>query len=413
MVDHVVLATAAGDVFLGIVDVRYTLGHPERYVLPVAMDAGGNLHDALELPAFSESLFRLIQHEATLRTANGVLDGSREPRSRQLWENPHLASAIRRVTAEQSNSSVVFDEEIILKIFRKLEPGQSPEIEIGRLLLQRQFPHCPPLLGSLGIEGQAQSTIAVAHRFVPNSVDGWDFACGEFRRHTLPSTVFLEEIRQLGVCVGRLHVCLGQAPGLPGFEPQPILLEDFHRWSSSLIGQLGVVLSECQASVPALGLHRRALLERARRLAHLSPSGMKLRIHGDLHLGQVLKTPSGWQIFDFEGEPGRTHAQRRELHSPLKDVAGMLRSFEYAEAFVETHGAPRGFRALATRKHFLSGYWKALDGSGLLPSSRETTRELLSALELEKGLYELRYELNHRPEWIGIPARFLLRESAG
>jgi maltokinase len=175
---------------------------------------------------------------------------------------------------------------------------------------------------------------------------------------------------------------------------------------------MGVSISAAKAAYPALADKYDRLLERAQRLAHLDPSGKKIRIHGDLHLGQVLRSNNEWLIFDFEGEPARAFVQRREKHSPLKDVAGMLRSFSYAEAAVELKGGPVGDRVTPTRTAFLKGYFTGMKGCDLLPQSQEITDEVLSVLELEKCLYELRYEIKHRPDWVRIPLRTLMQEEA-
>jgi maltokinase len=149
-------------------------------------------------------------------------------------------------------------------------------------------------------------------------------------------------------------------------------------------------------------------VKRAQHLAHLTPSGKKIRVHGDLHLGQVLRTKDEWLVFDFEGEPSRSLAQRREKYSPLKDVAGMLRSFSYAGAAVELEGSPRTDRVPKARAAFLDGYLAEIQGSGLLPDKDEDVLGLLHGMELEKLLYEIRYEVNNRPDWAKIPVEALL-----
>jgi len=174
------------------------------------------------------------------------------------------------------------------------------------------------------------------------------------------------------------------------------------RWSSSIIGELGVTFAEAEKQIPDLAPLREPLVEKAKRLSQLAPSGKKIRLHGDLHLGQVLRVWGDWVLFDFEGEPARGFNQRREKFTPLKDVAGMLRSLTYAESAVELAGAAAGDRASPTRKAFLEGYAQATASCDFLPAG-EAFNAVLGAFELEKAVYELRYELDNRPDWVGIP----------
>jgi trehalose synthase-fused probable maltokinase len=200
---------------------------------------------------------------------------------------------------------------------------------------------------------------------------------------------------------------LASDPDDPAFAPETIGTDDFQRWSSSIIGELGVTIAAAAEKVPELAEQRDALVERISRLAHVEAAGRKIRLHGDLHLGQTLRSNGQWLIFDFEGEPARGYAQRREKHSPLRDVAGMLRSFAYAAATLELEGAPRADRETPIRREFLSGY-RTRASPSLLPTNDETFQLVLDTMELEKLLYELRYELSHRPDWVRIPARSLL-----
>jgi trehalose synthase-fused probable maltokinase len=223
-----------------------------------------------------------------------------------------------------------------------------------------------------------------------------------------PSDTLLGEIGELGARVGELHTALA-APDDPAFAPEPIGREDLRRWTAALLADLEKTMRVAAPAVPALASRAPALRARIERLGDAVPSGVRLRQHGDLHLGQVLRSDGHWLIFDFEGEPARTLAERREKHSPYKDVAGMLRSFAYAAATAEKKGAaaPSDRRARA-QAAFLEGYRSR--AASLLPRDEETGRVLLQALQLEKLLYEVRYEVGHRPDWVEIPARDLLRE---
>ncbi len=212
--------------------------------------------------------------------------------------------------------------------------------------------------------------------------------------------------------LGELHIALASDEEDPAFRPEDIQREDLQRWSASIAGEIGVTVAAAGEKVPELLSKRSALVEEVHDLAHLEPSGKKIRLHGDLHLGQVLRTKTGWMIFDFEGEPGRRFAQRREKHTPLKDVAGMLRSFEYAAAAVRIEGVDPGTGPQRLRKAFLDGYLAAMSGTELLPRGEAALKTVLEILEMEKLLYELRYEVQNRPDWIRIPAGALLQREA-
>ncbi|MBI3183931.1 MAG: phosphotransferase [Myxococcales bacterium] len=412
LVDHADLELGGRSFGLAVVEVAYTVGAPERYALAVWADERAELHEAAEEEPLAHFLVELIRSQGEIPTGGGSLRGWRTEESSPLWGALPERPKVRRSEADQSNTSVVFGEQVILKLLRKIEPGLNPELEIGRFLARRHFARAPELMGWIDFTGPAASTVAVAHRFVAGAQDGWSFTLEAFRSSPHLSADFLGRIRQLGTRVGELHAALASELDDPAFSPEPLGTEDLQRWSSSIIGQLGVALSEAGAAAPELVPKRAQIGERARLLAHLTASGLKTRVHGDLHLGQVLWAASDWLVFDFEGEPGRSFAQRREKHTPLKDVAGILRSFDYAEAAAVLEGCPSGKRAQATRSAFLEGYWEATKASRFLPTEGETRRGLLDALELEKNIYELRYELQHRPDWVRIPARSLM-EVAG
>lgn len=412
LVDHAHLTAEGSPYTLAVVEVVYALGSPERYFLPIAAGEQGQMDDALAQEALARRLIQLIGEGGELPTSSGALLGQRLEGSEPAWARLSPRPAVRALGAEQSNTSVVFDETVILKLFRKIEPGVSPELEMGRFLAQKRFPGTPPLLGWLEWTGPAAATVGVAHRHVQGARDGWEYLLEAFRSSPQLSEELLAQIRALGTRVGELHNTLASDSRTPAFAPEPVGSEELQRWSSSILGELGVSLAEASAVAPELASRRAEIGERARALAHLRPSGQKIRVHGDLHLGQVLRAGEEWLIFDFEGEVGRSHTQRREKHTPLKDVAGMLRSFAYAEAAAELAGATASGRDQAAREAFLNGYWQATAGASFLPADGDTLKAILEALELEKALYEVRYELRHRPEWVNIPLR-ALREAAG
>jgi len=410
-VDVVRLPASGGkEALLVAVEVSFVGVPAEHYLVELLRSGGGELQEAFADVEVLRSLFRLVRDEGRAVTGGSQLRGERLPAARgALSELAPENLAVRRPEVEQSNSSFIFGEQVILKVIRKLEPGPSPEYEMGRFLATR-FRAMPALLGALHLAGQLQSTIATAHEYVAGAKDGWRYLLERYQAAgagPFPEDL-IAELRELGRTVGELHLALASDPDDPAFAPEPIQQEDLQRWSAGLVGEIGVTLAEASRLFPDLFDHRSEVAGRAMRMAGLHPSGMKIRLHGDLHLGQVLRRDAGWLVFDFEGEPGRALASRREKHSPLRDVAGMLRSLGYAGAKVELDGAPRSDRVQRSRAAFLDGYLGAVQGSFLLPSGDEDCLGLLHALELEKVLYEIRYEVNNRPDWARIPVSALL-----
>jgi maltokinase len=396
------------ELHVATIEVRYAGDRPpELYLLPLKPD-DAPLEEALDEEACL-AILAVLRERREVRTRSGVLRGERFDGADSPLSSLPKRPAVRRLSAEQSNTSLVFGEAVILKLIRKLDPGKSPELEIGALLARRGFRSTPALLGALSLEGEVEATAGVAHRFVRVETDGWSYVVDAFMKDAVPPKGLLGEIRELGARVGELHSALA-APDDAAFAPEPIRREDLQRWTRGLLAELDRTVRVAESLVPDLAARRDALRARIERLAAANPSGLRLRQHGDLHLGQVLRSGGQWLIFDFEGEPARTLPERREKHCPYKDVAGMLRSFAYADAAAEKRGAPPADRWRATREAFLEGYRSR--AQHLLPSDERTATLLLASLELEKLLYELRYEVGHRPDWVGIPARDLLQEEA-
>ena len=381
------------------IEVSYEGGRAaERYLVPVR--PGERSEDKRYIETLDEdalrTVFDLIRGGRTVETSASTLRGERF--APDLLDALPAKPSVRRLSAEQSNTSVVFGEQLIVKLIRKLEHGRNPELEIGAQLARAGFRATPRLAGALSVSGAVEATLAVAHRFVRVEADGWSHVLAALRSRA-PS--LLAEVEELGTRVGELHTALAAGDD-PAFAPEPITQADHERWTHDLLRELDATVQAAAGAVPELAARVPSLRARIERLRALRPAGVKIRQHGDLHLGQVLRSEGQWLIFDFEGEPARTLAERRAKHCPYKDAAGMLRSFAYA-------GAAAGDDSLiaSCRDAFLRGYRAA--ATPLLPGDG---RVLLESLELEKLLYELRYEVGHRPDWVRIPARDLLSMDA-
>jgi trehalose synthase-fused probable maltokinase len=396
---------------LAVLEVLYELGHPERYLVLVRAGPDGMLEAGLDDDELARALLAIVREQKRIASAGGTVRGEYLDDGGPL---PGLGRkpSVRRIEAEQSNTSVVFDERVIMKVIRKIDFGNHPEWEMGQFLRKHGFRNTPSLLGGLVWEGAVHSTLALVHEFVPVDADGWAWMLSQLRASPSPSPALLSEVRKLGERLAQMHAVLASPTDDPGFAAEPIHREDLQRWASSIIGELGVTIAAARDHVPELARLHDPLMDRINRLAKLEPSGLKIRHHGDFHLGQTLRSGGDWLIFDFEGEPGRTYAQRREKHTPIRDVAGLVRSLAYASAAVSLEGAPEGNWLGPMRRDFLDGYLAASRVKDLVPREGDFD-VMLQALEIEKLLYELRYEINHRPHWVRIPARTLLSLEVG
>ncbi len=316
-------------------------------------------------------------------------------------EAPGGEVQVRPMGAEQSNSTLVFDERLALKVFRRLLPGDNPELEMLRFLQTHGFENIAALAGWYELAGERmESTLGVLQRFVADSRDGWEFALAE-------PQAFLERAHELGVVTGRLHSVLASdatdpdfAPEEPGDEALGLLVATI----DEEIERAFVELRDDDAAVEPIRGRSQELRERLQLLSHQSAGGRLIRQHGDYHLGQTLIGTEGWIILDFEGEPARSLPERRRKRSPLRDAAGMLRSFAYAAS---ARNLPDGWEAEA-RRSFLEGYFGTVEPV-LMPAGESAIAKLLSIHELEKAIYELRYELNNRPDWVPIPVAAIAR----
>jgi len=345
-------------------------------------------------------------------------------------------ATIRLSTAEQSNSSLVVGTQAMLKLFRRVAPGVHPDLEVTRFLtIERRFIHTPALLGSVHFtDGQGAWVGGMLQELVPGATDAWSHALECLwdwlaEPDGTPAS-FTAEAERIGAITREMHEALASGdPGSP-FARNDAGAEDLDAWTDATVETMRRALRTAKRESDAGDVERRI-----RRLAAEvgGDAGARIRIHGDYHLGQVLRSvTSAFLIVDFEGEPSRTLEQRRSAHSPLRDVAGMLRSFAYAAAVGS--GKASGSRLSASseqtarastwettvRNAFLHGYFaesrqpraegqkpraESREPRPILPRSRVHADALIRLFEIEKAYYELQYELDHRPDWAWIPER--------
>jgi len=314
---------------------------------------------------------------------------------------------MRAMGAEQSNSSVVFGEDLVLKVFRRLEPGVNPELEMLRFLSAREFPNIATLRGWYEYSGERMhATLGILQEFVGEARDGWDLALDD------PSGLLLR-VADLGTATGEMHSVLASDGEDPAFAPEEPSQEALSLLTATIDEQIERVFIDLPLDDPALepiAGRGEEVRERLQLMSHVGVGGRLIRHHGDYHLGQTLWADGRWVILDFEGEPARSLLERRRKRSPLRDVAGMLRSFAYAASASELlrgEPAPDGWEA-QVRAGFLEAYFDAVEPT-LLPAGRPAIDKLLQIFELEKAVYELRYELNNRPDWVSIPVAGIAR----
>jgi maltokinase len=314
---------------------------------------------------------------------------------------------IRPMGAEQSNTSIVFGEEQVLKVFRRVEPGINPELEMLRFLTERGFENIATLTGWYEYSGDLmQATLGILQRFVGEARDGWELALDD-------PLGLLHRMPELGAATGRMHTVLASDPADPAFSPEEPSDEALALLTATIDEQIERAFLDLPRDNPALEpiLGRgEEIRDRLQMMSHVGVGGRLIRHHGDYHLGQTMLQDAGWVILDFEGEPARSLLDRRRKRSPLRDVAGMLRSFAYAasaSALMRGVPAPAGWENNA-RTAFLDAYFEAVEPN-LLPAGQAAISKLLAIFELEKAVYELRYELNNRPDWVPIPVAGIAR----
>ena len=380
------------------VETVFSPGTHETYQL---LRAGDDAEDVLVERA--NVLLELIRANADIERDETVV------RFRSLEEIGDAGDA-RPVGAEQSNSSVVFGDELILKVFRRVEPGINPDLEISRFLTEKGFDRIPGLAGYYEIESRnLDATLGMLQHFVAGGRDGWELALSELESDP---DGFVDRAGRLGEVIGEMHAVLGSDASDPAFSPEEPSTESLGLLTATIDEEIERIFLDLAERDEAAELAGRGeeVRDHLRMLTQIVSGGRVIRHHGDLHLGQTLYADDDWLVLDFEGEPARSLAERRRKRSPLRDVAGMLRSFAYAASAVELQRGiepPDGWED-RTREAFLDGYSRTVDPS-LLPPGQQATEQLLSIFELEKAVYELRYELNNRPDWVRIPVAGILR----
>ena len=407
-----------------IVEVTYADGHNERYQVPLAAGAEGadggvgevggvHLVDATFVPDAAQLLTAMTHSPVEQTTARGETVFGRP-----LGDDELSRGTPKRMSAEQSNTSIVVGDTLIFKLFRRLEAGENPDVEITRALTESGFENAPRQRGAFGVRHNDGSVTAlgVLADFVKGSSEGWALATADVERIIgggKPDPQMTQRFADLGRAVADMHGALARTLGSREAAPDDLL-----DWVSAMRGQAEYVLSTAQRRAPddtAPVLQRRAeLFQRLHLIAEAKATGPLTRIHGDLHLGQVLLDASGhWQLLDFEGEPAKSLAERRALNAPLRDVAGMLRSFDYAAAagsggdLSHVPDEAAQWRDDA-RTAFLDAYLEEAKRLDVLPHDGAVTAQL-DAFELDKAVYELGYELANRPNWVPIPVGGITR----
>ncbi len=477
--------SAAGSV-VAFFEVKYETGAPDRYFLPLAMAFGeaaeelrrtapnaivapiasgreaGVLHDGVLDDKTCLEFLKLIWHGANLDGGGGRVHGVPSTGLQRAGGLDKSRLQVRRGSVEQSNTSIVYGDRFILKLFRHLEPGVNPDAEIVRDLTERTtFDHIAPFDGVIehhaAADGQT-STIALLQGFVSNEGDGWKWTLDELDRYfeataplPLPENLgselldplelserppsqlarehvglYLESAEILGRRTAELHTALASPTDDPAFAPEPVtpkdlenLIDEIRRNASHafdvLKDRVSLLPDELVEVAAAVLSRRRRVMDHFHALQSGDTHVQRIRIHGDYHLGQVLRVKTDFVIIDFEGEPARPLAQRRAKQCALKDVAGMLRSFSYA-AYASLIGYttrhPEDIARLepwaqlwerSVAAHFLRAYRETAAGAEFAPADRSDFRALLELFLVDKAFYELLYELNTRPAWVRIP----------
>jgi len=421
-----------GNPVLTLAVIRVTFdGGSALYQLPLLVEDDGSSRDAFEDIERMRVFGACLAHGTSIKGAHGTFRFT-GPGLDPLAPPGNVS--VRTMGAEQTNTSLVLDEHMIVKLFRRVDTGHNPDLELTRVLTEAGFAHTPPHLGELVYEGvidgePVQIDLCVAQQFLTDSIEGWSETLK--RLHQLYDSIededlaedrrFLTEeragdllalVEDLGEVTASLHVALSREELDPAIAPEPIERSDLDDWARSTRTSLRSLIADGVVELQALAP---GIEERIARLVEVTEPGLKTRAHADYHLGQVLLTGRGWMILDFEGEPARTLEERRAKTSPLRDVAGMLRSFNYAATaalFERAEPDSQEWKRLApwaetwevlARERFIHGYLTRSHEGHFVPRDRAELMVMLDVFEIEKALYEVGYERGHRPDWVRIP----------
>jgi trehalose synthase-fused probable maltokinase len=420
------------------IDQVWELVTPSDRVIAEGVRDGSpiGVYDALADADVALTLWALVDSDREVATAAGTVRGHNY--GSDAAGESH--DAVRPLAREQSNTSLVLADRELMKCFRRVEEGISPELEMTQALRAAGFANIAAPLGTLEYVGRSgeRSLLALIQPFLPNGTEGWALALtslrdlyseaelagprGEAERRRAveeQGAAFTPEAARLGEVTAAMHLALCDEAMPPGMRGEPADRRLLAAWADEQTAELDRVLAADNATLEPLRARRAAVAAHFDALRSLQSGGLAIRIHGDYHLGQVMRIDEGWVVLDFEGEPDRPLAERRQRTSALRDVAGMLRSFDYAAAAALAERSKPGgedWQALlpqgqawaeANRASFWNAYAARVEGSPLLPP-RDATITLLRAFEFQKAVYEVGYELGHRPDWLLIPLQFLL-----
>jgi maltose alpha-D-glucosyltransferase / alpha-amylase len=489
IIDTVEMSEGPGVPQLALLNVEYSDADPETYLLPLAIatgdrgrdlrarwperviaevtsparngDGNGILYDAVIDSDFLKSLFEIIARRRRHRASAGELLPGATQAFHQLRGDAEAPLEPRLFNGEQSNSSAIYGDRFVLKLFRRVEAGLNPDLEVGRFLTSHErFSHVPPLAGWIDYRAGngERRNIALLQGFVSNEGDAWHFTLGELERfletaatksepaptktldELLPQAEpdplaaelighYLDAARLMGKRVAELHLALASTADDPDFAPEPYstlyqrstfqsMQNLLARVMRTLNGRISMVPKELREQAQLIASHQGDIGARFDAFLRCRMSVIRMRIHGDLHLGQLLYTGEDFAIIDFEGEPARPLTERRLKRAALRDVAGMLRSFHYAaitSAIEQLKIGALGKFDFASMEPwanfwrtwsswgFLKGYLAAAGAAPFIPKTQDELKILLDAFVMDKAVYELGYELNNRPDWLFIP----------
>ena len=481
LLDYAVLFGTSRPAVFAIVVTEFSEGPSQRYFLPLLMTPQGEAGQAPDsdiLCTLSNSTEQKVlvidattDADACRKLTDGIRDGIQWRGCRGIFRcMPTIAAGsmlseplqhAKRLSGEQSNTSIVFDRRVILKVIRKFDSGINPDREILEFLTTRTDYHSvPTLIGTIeyhessGTQGSSEDsgTVGLLQTYIPNDGDGWsavlahvetllrdsrihnmgqrnDDGLREFVQQT--SHQAIAAMRRLGTITAELHTALSSDSTDPAFRPERISPHDVFDWRAVMHSQIRTVFAQLRAlrgsrqaelhlaegDLASLEAGCEQRLDALQRLVE-SPV-TKIRVHGDYHLGQVLKTGHEFIVLDFEGEPARRLEERRAKQCALKDVAGMLRSFHYAACVAQrqihapAHGEERivAIWEQAVIDEFWIGYTTAAKPgrASFMPGTQADADQVLRVFELDKTIYEIGYELNNRPDWLDIPVQGLRR----